>query len=107
MEPGETCNLRTQVFPGVPRNVPFISFIISSLHSLSYFENPILQQLKLLDLSSLSQIFSYVFQLCLFMFWEIFFNSVLQITNFIIGCVLFLSPLLEIFKCNPLFHSQT
>lgn len=52
----------------------FFSFLLlfPPLHSLSYFENPILQQLKLLDLSSLSQIFSYIFQLCLFTFREIF-----------------------------------
>ena len=51
----------------------FFSFLLlfPPLLSLSYFENPILQQLKLLHLSSLSQIFSCIFQLCLFTFREI------------------------------------
>ena len=73
MEPGGACNWRRESFWGCRGVSPLISLIIAfpPLQSLSSFKIPILQQLELLELSSLFRHFSYTSQLRLSLFGEI------------------------------------
>ena len=107
MEPGETCNLRTQVFPGVPRHVLFISFIISSPPlPLVFWKSHFTAAETPAFILLVSNFLVHFPALSLYIQGD-FVNYVLQIANFVIGYVLFLSPLMENFKCNPISHFQT
>ena len=105
MEPGGACNWRRESFWGCRGVSPLISLIIAfpPLQSLSSFKIPILQQLELLELSSVST-FLLHFPASSFSILGDFFSSVLQITNLIIGGVLFLSPLTQLFRGTRICH---
>lgn len=83
------------VSPGVQQNALLISFILPStpFFLFSSFEIPILQSCELLDLSSMSPFFFFLFNFPALplTILEDFLKSVCQITNLIIGHICFMS----------------